>query len=56
MNTENNRNYEPPKVEVTRVVTERTIAQSNNFTGTIEDWKKDETPNNQYDGDIWVNF
>jgi hypothetical protein len=39
-----------------QVETEGVIAQSIAFEATLDDWKKDETPANQYDGDIWVEF
>jgi hypothetical protein len=56
MSAKTDTNYEPPKVEVMQVVTEGVIAQSIEFSGTLDDWKPDQTPDNQYDGDIWVSF
>jgi predicted Rossmann-fold nucleotide-binding protein len=56
MSAKTDTNYEPPKAEVMQVVTEGVIAQSIEFTGTLPDWEEDKTPNNQYDGDIWVAF
>jgi hypothetical protein len=55
MNTKTDKNYEAPKLEVTRVVTEGIIAQSTRFTEDL-DWKPDPDAPAEYDGDIWVNF
>ena len=47
--------YEPPILNVQRVVTEETVAISPAFSEDLG-WKQDTDPPAPYDGDIWVNF
>jgi hypothetical protein len=48
--------YKSPVLEITKVETESPIAGSGNYNVTLEDWKKDNTPDAPYDGDIWLNL
>jgi len=56
MSNKSKQSYEPPFLEVTKVETEGTIADSDPMRVELEPWNDSDNTYATYDGDIWLDI